>query len=79
MEITVTGMAPVEGTDRTAGSRDLEVELVRDGEAFDVTHMFDVDGSETHDPIKAVVIDDGVELVRLRVGDVLRIRLVINS
>lgn len=79
MEISVTGMAPVEGTSTTAGHRDLEVELERDGEIFDVAHMFDVNGEETHDPIKAVEIDDGMDLVRLRVGDVLRVRMVINT
>ncbi len=79
MEVSVTGMAPVEGTSATAGHRDLEIDLERDGEGFDVVHMFDVNGEETHDPIKAVEIDDGMELVRLRVGDVLRVRVVINT
>ena len=82
MTSTIRGMQPVEGTDLTAGSRDYEITLERDGFAdIDVGQLFD-GVSETFDPTVAVDFttkDDPDNMHRLRVGDVLRMRVVINT
>lgn len=81
---TVTGMSPVEGTNKTAGSRDYEVLIHREGWADPVEAflMFDANGAETLDPTLAVEFTpvwDEESIERLRVGDVLTMRVVINT
>lgn len=79
---TVTGMPPVAGTDKTAGSRDYEITVMREGwvDPVEAWIMFDDAGSETMDPTTAVEFAplwDDIE--RLRVGDVIAMRVVINT
>lgn len=82
MSDTIRGMRPVEGTDLTAGSRDYEITLERDGYAdIEVGQIFD-GVSETFDPTVAIEFttkDDPDNMHPLRVGDVLRMRVVINT
>ncbi len=73
--MTAKGMAPVEGTDPTAGVRQYDITLQREGqEDMQVAQLF-TPTAETFDPTEAVefqLIDDiGGEIRRLRVGDVL--------
>jgi hypothetical protein len=73
---------PVEGFDLKAGSRDVEVELHRDefADPMIVDKMLDRTGCETFDLVHAreIAAFNG-ELMRLRVGDVLTMRVVINT
>ena len=80
---TIRGMQPAEGSDPTAGHRDYEITLQRDGhEDIDVAQLFD-GVSETFDPTVAVEFTVNLEnpdqLHRVRVGDVILVRVVINT
>ena len=79
---TITGMRPVEGTGLTAGSRDYEVTVEREGyEDIEVAEMF-TDVAQTFDPTEAVEFTtkkDPHNMHRLRVGDVLKVRVHINT
>ena len=79
---TVSGMRPVEGTNLTAGHRDYEIVVEREGvDDIEVAMMFD-GVSETFDPTSAVEFtteDEPENMQRLRVGDVLKVRVVINT
>ncbi len=79
---TVSGMRPVEGTDPTAGDRDVEITLEREGcEDVEVSMMFD-GAKETLDPTIAfefTTYEDQDKLHRFRVGDVIKVRVVINT
>lgn len=80
---TITGMRPVEGFDPTAGSRDFTIELVRDfvDDPIEVSELFD-GTAQTFDITEAVeftAMDDPQNIQRLRVGDVLTMRVVINT
>lgn len=80
--MTIKGMRPVEGTSLTAGNRDYEITVERDGyEDISVAQIFD-GVSETFDPTSAIEFtthDEPNEMHRLRVGDVIRMRVVINT
>lgn len=81
-QMTITGMLPVEGTSRIAGSRDYEITLERDG-YDDVVLAQIFDGvSETFDPTVAIEFttrDGDDQLHKLRVGDVIKMRVIINA
>lgn len=73
---------PVEGYDLNAGSRDVEIELHRDefADPLEVDKVLDRIGCETFDLVRAhEVAAFGGDLIRLRVGDVLTMRVVINT
>lgn len=79
---TISGMRPAEGSDPMAGHRDYEITIEREGsEDIDVAMMFD-GVSETFDPTSAVEFttnEDPDEMHRVRVGDVIKMRVVINT
>ena len=79
---TIRGMKPVEGSDPAAGSREYEIVVERDGyEDIDVAQLF-TDTAETFDPTEAVEFTtkaDPHNMNRLRVGDVLKMRVAINN
>ena len=79
---TITGMRPVEGTSLTAGSRDYAITIERDGyEDIEAFMLFD-GVSETFDPTSAIEFtthDDPDTMHQLRVGDVIKMRVVINT
>ena len=82
MGTEVICIPPVEGWDLKAGSRDIEIELHRDDFAdhLVVDKMLDRIGCETFDLVHAREVSAfGGELIRLRVGDVLTMRVVINT
>lgn len=73
---------PVEGFDKTKGSRDVEIELYRDdfADPLEVDKILDRTGCETFDLVYAQeVATFGGDLIKLRVGDVLTMRVVINA
>lgn len=76
------GMEPVEGSDPTAGNRDFEITLERDGfEDVSIAELFD-GNAQTFDPTVAVeftTVDLPNKIERFRVGDVLTMRVVINT
>lgn len=83
MADTITGMRPVEGTGLTAGSRDISIELIREhaDEPIEIAELFD-GVAQTFDLTEAVEFttkDDPHEMMPLRVGDVLTMRIVINT
>ena len=82
MGSTITGMKPVEGTSPNAGSRDYEIIIERDGyEDIEVAEMF-TDVAQTFDPTEAVEFTTKKaphNMNRLRVGDVLKVRVAINT
>lgn len=79
---TIRGMRPAEGSDPTAGHRDYEITIQREGyEDIDVAQLFD-GVSETFDPTAAVEftnLENPDQLHRVRVGDVILMRVVINT
>lgn len=80
---TISGMRPVEGFSPTAGSRDFSIELVREfaDDPIAVAKLFDGTG-QTFDPTEAIeftTLDDPQTIQRMRVGDVLTMRVVINT
>lgn len=79
---TVKGMRPAEGYDPTAGSRDYEISIVfaDDRDPAEVAQMFTAT-AETFDPTEAeeVLLEGDGGMYRLRVGDVLTMRVVINT
>lgn len=82
MPTEVILIPPVEGFDLKAGSRDVEIELHREGFAdpLIVDKVLDRIGCETFDLVHArEVAAFGGELIRLRVGDVLTMRVHINT
>lgn len=83
MEQFIAGMRPVEGTDERAGKRDFEITLIREfaDDPIEVAQLFN-GISETFDPTEAVeftVEDDPDTLHKFRVGDVIMMRVVINT
>lgn len=76
--MTVKGMAPVAGTDPAAGVREYDITVRRDGYAdIHVAQLF-TDTAETLDPTEAVeftTIDEPNDVHRLRVGDVITMRI----
>lgn len=73
---------PVEGYDKSKGSRDVEIELHRAeiADVLVVDKVLDNTGCETFDLVRAQeVAEFGGELIKLRVGDVLTMRVVINT
>lgn len=82
MSTEVILIPPVDGFDLKAGSRDVEIELHRDefADPMVVDKLLDRSGRETFDLVHArEVAAFGGELIRLRVGDVLTMRVVINT
>lgn len=79
---TVTGMRPAEGYDPTAGSRDYSIGIVfaDDREPAEVAQMF-TSTEETFDltEVEEVLLEGDGGMYRLRVGDVLTMRVVINT
>ena len=79
---TIRGMQPAEGSDPTAGNRDYEITLEREGcEDIEVAQLFD-GKAETFDPTSAVeftTTEDPNKIERFRVGDVLKMRVGINT
>lgn len=82
MSSTITGMRPVEGTSLNAGSRDFSITLEREGyEDISVAELF-TDLQQTFDLTEAVeftTTEKPSAMARLRVGDVLTMRVVINT
>lgn len=80
--MTARGMAPVEGTSPTSGAREYDITISRDGcEDIHVAQLF-TDTEETFDPTSAVefaAIDNPDEIHRLRVGDVLTMRVSVSQ
>lgn len=80
---TITGMHPVNGTDPTSGHRDFEIIVEREGwdEPEVVFSMFDASGAETMDPTMAIEFTPELSerIERLCVGDVITMRVVINT
>lgn len=76
--MTITGVAPVEGFDKTAGVREYDITVQRDGyEDISVARLFSDEG-ETFDPTEAVEFeptDAPDELQGLQVGDVIVMRV----
>ena len=80
---TIRGMRPVEGSDPTAGHRDYEITIQREGyEDIDVAQLFD-GVSETFDPTVAIEFTVNLEnpdqMHRVRVGDVILMRVAVNT
>ncbi len=78
---TVKGMRPAEGFDPTAGSRDYSITVTReDGEQAEVMQMFTAT-AETFDltEVEEVLLANDGGMYRLRVGDVIEMRVVINT
>ena len=80
---TIRGMQPAEGSDQAAGHRDYEITIQREGyDDIDVAQLFD-GVSETFDPTAAVEFTVNLEnpdqLHRVRVGDVILMRVAINT
>ena len=79
---TMSGMRPVEGSNPTAGSRDYTIELVfaDDREPAEVAQMF-TSTEETFDltEVEEVILEGDGGMYRLRVGDALTMRVVINT
>lgn len=74
---TMRGMRPAEGSDSTAGNRDYEITIQREGyEDIDVAQLFD-GVSQTFDPTLAaeftVNLENPDQMHRVRVGDVITI------
>lgn len=83
MEQTISGMRPVSGTSPTAGKRDFEISLVRDhaDSPIEVAQIFN-GLAETFDLTEAVeftVEGDPDKVHKFEVGDVLTMRVVINT
>lgn len=83
MEQSISGMKPVEGTDAKAGKRDFEITVIRDfaDDPIEVAQLFN-GISETFDPTEAVeftIEGDPDTLHKLRVGDAITMRVVINT
>lgn len=78
MEQAISGMRPVEGTDATAGKRDFEITLVRDfaDDPIEVMQLFNGDPTEA---VEFTAEGDPDTLHRFRVGDVITMRVVINT
>lgn len=79
---TISGMRPVAGTNPTAGHRDYAITIERDGhEDIEAVMLFD-GVSETFDPTSAsefTTRDEPATMRELRVGDVVKMRVVINT
>lgn len=79
---TITGMRSADGTDPTAGSRDYTIEVVfaDDRDPAEVSQMFTAT-EETFDltEVEEVLLEGDGGMYRLRVGDVLTMRVVINN
>lgn len=77
--MTATGVSPVAGTDPTAGVREYDITVQREGwDDIAVSCLFTNGGAETFDPVEAVEFefaDDPGRLDRLRVGDVIIMRV----
>jgi hypothetical protein len=83
MEQSMSGMRPAEGSDITAGKRDYEITIVREfaDDPIEVMQLFN-GISETFDPTEAVeftIEGDPETLHRVRVGDVIQMRVVVNT
>ena len=79
---TISGMRPVTGGNATAGHRDYAITLERDGhENVEISEMFN-GTCQTLDPTDAIEFTttaDPDALTPFRVGDVIKMRVVINT